>query len=99
MTVETTTVTAGGAAAGRAPGRPARPPLADLITSVLFVDFGEGRENRDTGHITYTRPPRARYECLLCLTAEGPVYGAAAVIAFTASIKTDHTSRCAGEHR
>ncbi|MCX4780088.1 hypothetical protein [Streptomyces sp. NBC_01264] len=38
---------------------------------------------------------RARYECLLCRTTEGPVFGEAAVIAFNASIRTDHHARCA----
>ncbi|MCY0926920.1 hypothetical protein OTB20_12035 [Streptomyces sp. H27-H1] len=37
---------------------------------------------------------RARYECLLCRTTEGPVFGEADVIAFNATIRTDHHARC-----
>lgn len=37
---------------------------------------------------------RARYECLLCRTTEGPVAGVEDVIAFNASIRTDHHARC-----
>lgn len=37
---------------------------------------------------------RARYECLLCRTVEGPVHGIADVTAFVAAIRTDHPERC-----
>ncbi|MFD4273793.1 hypothetical protein R2B67_26125 [Streptomyces cyaneofuscatus] len=37
---------------------------------------------------------RARYDCYLCRTTEGPVYGTTAVTAFTAEIRTTHPTRC-----
>lgn len=37
---------------------------------------------------------RAKYECVLCRTLEGPVYGQDKVKAFVASIRTDHRARC-----
>lgn len=49
------------------------------VTAALYVDL-EG--------------VRARYECLLCRTVEGPVYGVADVTAFAASVRTDHRARC-----
>ncbi|MFF3060894.1 hypothetical protein [Streptomyces sp. NPDC057909] len=66
------------AARGITSGRPAR-----AVIAALFVDFG------DRG-----RQPRAKYECVLCQTTEGPVQGAEAVAAFTASIKSEHRARC-----
>ncbi len=64
------------------------------VERVLFVDLGEGREDRRSGAIHYTRQPRARYECLLCGGREGPVSGPEDVRAFVAGIRTDHLSRC-----
>ncbi|MEU7596408.1 hypothetical protein AB0B79_25760 [Streptomyces sp. NPDC039022] len=68
------------------------------VAGALFVDLGEGREDRRTGHIRWSRPPRARYECLRCGTTEGPVTGAAAVARFVATIRTTHPTRCTTTH-
>lgn len=43
-----------------------------------------------------SRPPRARYECLLCQTTEGPVRGKAKVAAFVSAIRTEHRATCPG---
>ncbi len=51
------------------------------VTAALYVDMDN---------------VRARYECLVCGTNEGPVFGEDAVIAFTGSIRTDHPARCPG---
>ncbi|KAA6221755.1 hypothetical protein CP973_07055 [Streptomyces albofaciens JCM 4342] len=64
----------------------------------LFVDLGEGREDKRTGRIRWARPPRARYECLLCHTTEGPVTGPAAAARFVAAIRTTHPTRCITAH-
>jgi hypothetical protein len=37
---------------------------------------------------------RAKYECLLCRTLEGPVYGEDNVKPFAATIRNDHRARC-----
>jgi hypothetical protein len=37
---------------------------------------------------------RARYECLLCRTTEGPVYGAEDVKGFVDTVRTGHRARC-----
>lgn len=69
------------------------------VTGGLFVDCGDGFENKNgdrAGQITYRRAPRARYECLRCQTVEGPVSGAAAVKRFVATIREAHVCR-AGE--
>lgn len=42
---------------------------------------------------------RAKYECLLCRTVEGPVYGIDAVAAFAKDIRTAHPARCTGVPR
>ncbi|GGZ28632.1 hypothetical protein GCM10010387_22620 [Streptomyces inusitatus] len=76
------------AAGGRSPGRPARPADGRAVAAALFVDLGESRGDQ------WIRQPRARYECLRCRTAEGPVHGQAAVANFTRSIKAEHHSRC-----
>ena len=60
-----------------------------VITGALYVDMGQ--QNR-AGR--WVRPPRARYECLLCRTADGPVTGAEDVIAFTATASAEHKARC-----
>jgi hypothetical protein len=52
---------------------------APHVTAALYVDL-EG--------------VRARYECLLCGTKEGPVFGADDVTAFAATIRTEHPARC-----
>ncbi|MGW7239706.1 hypothetical protein [Streptomyces sp. NPDC054804] len=49
------------------------------VTAALFVDL-EG--------------VRARYECLLCRTTEGPVYGTDSVKSFVDTIRTNHRARC-----
>lgn len=64
------------------------------ITGALYIDGGVGFEDRETGRIRYSRPPRARYECLLCGTSEGPVTGAAPVREFATHIRTDHRAQC-----
>lgn len=72
------------------------------ITGALFIDCGEGFEIKKgdrAGQIRWTRPPRARFECLRCRTTETPVVGKkesvpAAVARFVASIRTDHLTRC-----
>ncbi|MFJ5675017.1 hypothetical protein [Streptomyces sp. NPDC093097] len=69
----------------------ARPRAARrvLVTGGLFVDMGQqARGGR------WIRPPRARYECLLCHTVEGPVTGANRVSAFVTVIRADHKARC-----
>jgi hypothetical protein len=43
------------------------------VTGALFIDCGTGREDPTTGAVRYWKPPRARYECLLCGGREGPV--------------------------
>ncbi|MFB7739599.1 hypothetical protein ACFC08_35670 [Streptomyces sp. NPDC056112] len=53
------------------------------VTGALYVDL-EG--------------VRARYECLLCRTTEGPVYGDD-VKPFVDTIRTDHPTRCTGVSR
>lgn len=50
------------------------------VTAALYVDL-EGI--------------RARYECLLCQTVEGPVLGTDDVTAFAAEIRVAHRGRCA----
>lgn len=72
---------------------------ASVLTGALFVDLGEGREDRRTGHIRWSRPPRARYECLRCGTTEGPVTGPSDVAAFVATIRTTHPTRCTTARR
>ena len=64
----------------------------------LFVDLGEGREDKERGGIRYTRQPRAKYECLLCRTTEGPVTGATAVTAFVQTIRATHKTNCRPIH-
>ena len=67
----------------------------------LFVDLGEGREikhGNSAGQITWKRQPRAKYECLLCRTTEGPVTGVLEVRAFVATIRADHRTRCHPHH-
>lgn len=49
------------------------------VTAALYVDC-EG--------------VRARYECLLCGTKEGPVFGVEDVTEFAANIRTEHPVRC-----
>ncbi|KIF69225.1 hypothetical protein HY68_12520 [Streptomyces sp. AcH 505] len=83
MTERTITATAG----VPTPGFPARADTRHAV-SALFVDLGEYRGER------WVRPPHARFECLLCRTAEGPVHGADAVTAFNAGIRTAHQRRC-----
>lgn len=58
------------------------------VTSALYIDCGvDGKGRR-------ARTPRARYECLLCHTTEGPVYGRDRVAEFVARIRTDHPAHC-----
>lgn len=67
---------------------------AAQVVTALFVDLGEGRENKQTGRIQWSRQPAARFECLLCHTQLGPVTGATKVAAFTATVHTDHRATC-----
>ncbi|MFI5755654.1 hypothetical protein [Streptomyces sp. NPDC051569] len=70
-----------------------------VLNAQLVVDCGEGRAS-GRGSFTYTRPPRARYDCHRCGTREGPVTGPDAVIRFVAEIRSAHRDRCtAQEHR
>ncbi|MER6515204.1 hypothetical protein [Nonomuraea sp. NPDC001636] len=55
------------------------------VAGALFVDCGKQLKNG-----TWVQPPRARYECLICHTTEGPVVGAAAVTAFVQTIRAKH---------
>ncbi|MFE6225441.1 hypothetical protein [Streptomyces sp. NPDC057854] len=72
------------------------------VTSALFIDCGEGREiyrGAFAGRIRWTRMPSARFECLLCQTAETPVVRPgepipAAVARFIAHIRTTHQAVC-----
>ncbi|XUM01262.1 hypothetical protein ACQ86F_31795 [Streptomyces venezuelae ATCC 10712] len=72
------------------------------VTSALFVVLGEGREIRHgarAGQIRWTQMPEARFECLLCQTAETPVVRPgepipAAVARFIAHIRTTHQAVC-----
>ncbi|MFF8290459.1 hypothetical protein ACF068_14690 [Streptomyces sp. NPDC016309] len=72
------------------------------IIGALFVDLGEGREIKHgdrAGHIRWRRLPSARFECLLCGTAEFPTVRPkepvpAAVRRFIASIREDHRAQC-----
>ncbi|MEV7470433.1 hypothetical protein AB0O20_28610 [Streptomyces kronopolitis] len=68
-------------------------PLA--ITGALYVDMGQQSRGGDR----WIKPPRARYECLLCRTVEGPVTGAEAVIRFNATASAEHQTRCAPNHQ
>lgn len=53
------------------------------VTSALYVDLER---------------VRARYECLLCQTVEGPVYGDE-VKPFVDTVRTAHPARCTGVSR
>lgn len=65
----------------------------ERVIGALFIDSGFDAE----GHRRC--PPRARYECLLCGTREGPVHGAEQVRLFVASIRTDHRAHCPGSEQ
>lgn len=67
------------------------------VLDALFVDLGEGREIKHgdrAGQITYTRQPRARFECVRCGYASEIVTGAAAVRDFVANEPADHRAVC-----
>lgn len=72
------------------------------VVGALFIDCGEGREIKHgdrAGRIRWTRMPSARFECLLCQTAETPVIRPAepvpaAVARFIAHIRTTHEAVC-----
>ncbi|MBT2508856.1 hypothetical protein J7I98_23805 [Streptomyces sp. ISL-98] len=68
------------------------------ITAALFVDLGRRTKTSADGG-TWVQPPRARYECLLCRTTEGPVKGPIAVQEFVARIRTDHPANCTANHQ
>ncbi|MET9465835.1 hypothetical protein ABZY44_13710 [Streptomyces sp. NPDC006544] len=55
------------------------------VTGALFIDMGQSL--RGGG---WSRPPRARYECLDCGYSSPIVTGAAEVQRFVASIRADH---------
>ncbi|WP_097922069.1 hypothetical protein [Streptomyces sp. wa1063] len=59
------------------------------ITGVLTVALG-----RQLKGGTWAEHPKAKYECLACRTTEGPVVGAAAVTAFTQTIRITHPANC-----
>jgi hypothetical protein len=72
------------------------------VLGALFVDLGEGREIKHgdrAGHIHWRRLPSARFECLLCGTAEFPNVRPkepvpAAVRRFIDSIRESHRAIC-----
>ncbi|MDV5145887.1 hypothetical protein R1T08_17145 [Streptomyces sp. SBC-4] len=72
------------------------------VVGALFIDCGEGREIKNgdrAGRIRWTRMPSARFECLLCRTAETPAIRPsepvpAAVARFIAHIRTTHQAVC-----
>ncbi|MFG3349544.1 hypothetical protein ACGF1Z_31360 [Streptomyces sp. NPDC048018] len=72
------------------------------VTSALFIDCGEGREIKHGAHagrIRWTRMPTARFECLLCQTADTPIFRPGeprptAVARFIAHIRTTHQAVC-----
>ncbi|MFC8491823.1 hypothetical protein ACFUJU_13670 [Streptomyces sp. NPDC057235] len=67
------------------------------VVAALFVDLGEGREIRHgdrAGQIRWTRPPRARFECVACQWASETVTGPEAVKTFIAHIRTTHQAVC-----
>lgn len=68
--------------------------MTAVVTAVLTIDGGQGYEDRETGAIRYSRPPRAKFECGLCTSLEGPVTGAAPVREFVANIRADHRASC-----
>ncbi|HEY9367891.1 hypothetical protein [Streptomyces sp.] len=55
------------------------------VVGALYVDCGRPLRNG-----TWAQQPRAKYECLICHTVEGPVVGEHAVKAFVATIRTTH---------
>ncbi|MFE5771416.1 hypothetical protein ACFQ7O_23985 [Streptomyces sp. NPDC056485] len=65
----------------------------EQVIGALFIDSGFGAD----GHRRC--PPRARYECLLCGTHEGPVHGTEQVRLFVATIRTDHRAHCPGSQQ
>ncbi|MGQ4514250.1 hypothetical protein [Streptomyces sp. DW26H14] len=83
MSARTTAVGAGDTA-----GPPARAHDTQHITGALFVDSGLDADGKRI------RPPRAKYECLLCRTVDGPVHGTADVTAFVPTARNDHRARC-----
>ncbi|MEV7491454.1 hypothetical protein AB0O08_11935 [Streptomyces anulatus] len=66
-------------------------PGGRQITGVLTVDLG-----RQLKGGTWAEHPKAKYECLACSSVEGPVVGAAAVTAFTQTIRITHPATCPG---
>ncbi|MCA1218670.1 hypothetical protein [Streptomyces sp. 8L] len=67
---------------------PARAQVAQQLTGILRIDCGVDGSGRRV------RAPRAKYECLLCRTVDGPHYGAENVTAFVRSASADHRARC-----
>lgn len=55
------------------------------IVGGLFIDMGQQLKSG-----RWTRPPRARYECIPCQYVSPEVTGAEAVIRFVATIRADH---------
>jgi hypothetical protein len=71
------------------------------VADALFVDLGEGREIKQgdrAGQITYTRQPRARFECVRCGYASPTVTGAPQVRDFVANEPRDHRAVCPAIH-
>lgn len=63
------------------------------ITGALYVDCGHQLRNG-----TWAQQPRAKYECLICRTVDGPVVGEHAVKAFVATIRNTHRHNQQGAH-
>ncbi|MFD5632421.1 MULTISPECIES: hypothetical protein [Streptomycetaceae] len=71
------------------------------VNDALFVDLGDGYEIKHgdrAGQITYTRQPRARFECVRCGYASPVAVGAPAVKRFVATARTEHRQICLAIH-
>lgn len=68
-----------------------------VLNARLVINCGVGRPQG--AGFRYTTQPTARYECCLCGETEGPVTGAAKVMAFTDRIKSTHKATCKGRAR
>ncbi|MEU2730071.1 hypothetical protein ABZ650_20380 [Streptomyces griseoviridis] len=70
---------------------------ARRVSDALFIDCGTGYEHKTgdrAGQITYTRQPRARYECVRCGYASPVVTGPDDVKRFVATARTSHRATC-----
>lgn len=66
-------------------------PGGRQIDGVLTTTFGRQLKNG-----TWAEHPKAKYECFVCRHTEGPVVGAAAVIAFNQTIRITHQHHTQG---